>query len=236
MAVRQWMSRAFGLVGLTALATGCADDGVSLHSICPVPPEISDNACTWDPSSMLCVADGVLNVGAASNYRLNLKVESGLKSRKRDVPLLGETNGLQITRAKVELTFSNGSIIDFTPVPINATTTLPELANPYMVTASSYVAPGGNAIVPVTILGADYVARLKLAIGTSQIVANVKLYGRTSGSQDVESDEFSWPIRLINASPLTANRQCSPGIPYCQGSLGQDGFALACSDSTSSAN
>jgi hypothetical protein len=171
------------------------------------------------------VADGVLNLTAADNYRLNLKVESGLKSRSRDVPVLGETNGMQITRAKVELRDLSGRAFNFSN----------GLENPYWVSASSYVNPGGFAVVPVTIIGPLYVEQLRAA-PDAQIVAGVTIHGKTNGQEEVESDEFSWPIRLIKASPLQIDRVCIPGIPFCLGSLGQDGFAQACKDSASSSN
>jgi hypothetical protein len=243
MAARQWMSRALGVIGLATLATGCSDDGVSLHAICPIPPEVSDDSCTWDPGSNLCVADGVLNLGAADYYRLNLKVESGLKARMRDVPVLAETNGLQIQRAKVEIRLPSGEVLGF-PARIKPITdaegnqigelNLPALENPYWVTASGYVDPQGMAVVPITVIGGDFVRRFSEEAQLAQVVVAVQLHGKTSGQEDIESDEFVWPIRLIKASPLELAGECTPGIGYCLGSLGQDGFALACKDSATS--
>lgn len=231
MAARQWMSRA--LIGLAAFATACTDDGVSLHTICPIVPDITDNACIWDPGSNLCVADGVLNLDAADYYRLNLKVESGLKSRMRDVPPLGETNGLQITKAWVELRIPSGDTINFEWADNTGTH---KLDNPFWVSASGYLDPMGSVVVPVTIISKEYVERFQASTALLQIVATVKLHGKTSGQEEVDSDEFSWPIRLIRADPLQVNNECIPGISYCLGSLGQDGFALACKDSASSSN
>ncbi|MET0282913.1 MAG: hypothetical protein ABW352_00525 [Polyangiales bacterium] len=242
MAARQWMARALGVIGFAALATGCTDDGVSLHAICPIPPEVSDDSCTWDPGSNLCVADGVLNLSAADYYRLNLKVESGLKARMRDVPPLAETNGLQIQRARVELRLPSGERWGFPAQPETYTDvdgmekmrTLPALENPYWVSASGFVDPGGNAVVPITVIAKDYVDRFAKNPSVSQIVVAVTLHGKTSGTEEIESDEFIWPVRLIKANPLQIANECIPGIGYCLGSLGQDGFALACKDSASS--
>jgi hypothetical protein len=219
MAARQGMSVALGVIGLAALATGCTDDGVSLHAICPIPPEIEDDACVFDPSSEACVGEGVLNLLSATSYRLNLKVESGLKPRMRDVPVLAEPNGVQITDAEVELRIFNGDVIDF----VNDA-----LPNPYPVAASGYADPEGLAAVTLSIIGKDYIDFLATR-SLTQIVAAVKLHGITNGHQEVESNEFNWPIRLIKRSPLLSNNQCYRG-EFCADSLGQDGFAEICSD------
>jgi hypothetical protein len=224
MAARQWMSRALAMIGLAALATGCTDDGVSLHAICPIPPEIEDNACIYDPGSDLCVAEGVLNTLGATSYRLNLKVESGLKSRMREVPVLAETNGVQITDAEVELRVFNGDVISFEDL-VNPMNSLP---NPYPVSASGYADPQGLAVVAIAIIGNDYIARLRNS-GLRQIVASVKLHGVTNGAEDVESGEFNWPIRLIQVNPSAVGGECV-SIGFCVSSFGQDGFAQACSD------
>jgi hypothetical protein len=227
MAARLWMSGALGVIGLAALATGCTDDGVSLHAICPVPPDIEDNACIWDPSSEICVAEGVLNTLSATSYRLNLKVQSGLKSRMRDVPVLAEPNGIQITDAEVELRVFDGDIINFPEEPLPDGSKLPKLANPYRVAASGYADPQGLATAIITIMGKEYIDRLNGKV--KQIVAVVTVHGITNGSEDVESGEFNWPIRLIQASPLSVNGECY-SASFCLGSLGQDGFAQVCSD------
>jgi hypothetical protein len=223
MAVRQWMSRALGLIGLTALATACTDDGVSLHTICPIPPDVSEDGCTWDSGSTLCVAEGVLNLhpDVATQYRLNLKVESGLTARARDVPPLGETNGLQITHAKVEIRNPDGKIIEFRWTDDQGK--VHTLDNPFSVSASGYLAPRGTAIVPVVAVGPEYIEWLRTVdkLTLPQIAVAVQLHGTTAGSQEVESDEFSWPITLIDTA-------CIAGIKSCASTAGQDGFALAC--------
>jgi hypothetical protein len=219
MAARQRMSVALGVIGLAALATGCTDDGVSLHAICPIPPEIEEDACIFDPSSDVCVGEGVLNVSSATSYGMNLKVESGLKPRMRDVPVLAEPNGVQITQAEVELRVFNGDVIDFND---------DKLPNPYLVAASGYADPQGLAAVTVTIIGREYVDFFRDK-SLTQIVAAVKLHGITNGHEEVESGEFNWPIRLIKRSPLRSNNECYVG-EFCANSLGQDGFAELCSD------
>ncbi|HEX5658917.1 MAG TPA: hypothetical protein VFX59_17100 [Polyangiales bacterium] len=232
MAVRQRMSRALGVIGLTALAAGCADDGVSLHAVCPIAPELTEGACVYDPGSDVCVGDGVLNVAAASSYRLNLKVESGLKSRMRDVPLLAETNGMQITSAEVELRVPSGGVINLPETKIGDVV-YPRLDNPLRVSATGYLDPQGSVVVPVVIFGSEYVRRFAAATNLSQIVAAVTLHGKTNGDEEVESGEFNWPIRLITANPAQVGGECQE-TSYCASSFGQDSFAQACRDSNAS--
>src|SRR4051812_15646358 len=101
MAVRSFRSLAFctSVFGALALAQGCADDGVSLHVICPVPPTIADMACTYDAASTLCQLAGVINLASTGTYAAELKVQSGLRARARDVPPQGEPNGVQLHSA-----------------------------------------------------------------------------------------------------------------------------------------
>jgi hypothetical protein len=229
MAARQWMSLALGWIGLAASATGCTDDGVSLHVICPIPPAISDDACTWDPGSDLCVAEGVMNLTTATTYRLSLRVQSGLKARMRDIPVVAEPNGMYIDRARVELRVPDGAVIRGLKRK-NSDGTFTDVPNPYSVSASGYVAPAGNAIVGVTVLGPEQTAALSSG-ALQQVVVAVKLHGKTNGQEDVDSSEFLWPIDLIKASPYEADRQCVSGRAFC--TLGQDEGAYVCIDGSS---
>ncbi|HEY6879715.1 MAG TPA: hypothetical protein VI299_16925 [Polyangiales bacterium] len=221
------MSRALWVSGLVALgvATGCVDDGVSLHIICAAAPTISDNGCKWEANGEACVADGVVNIAAADSYRLNLIGESGLKPRARDVPPQAEPNGMQITGAKVEIRLPDGSPLGFPAIPDAGLEGGTE--NPFSVAASGYVLPGGKVVVPVTVLPGRYLAALGVR-GVKQFLVAVQLVGKTNGNQTVESGEFIWPVRMIKQSPHEVDGECIPGVTVCLSSIGQDGFAQAC--------
>jgi hypothetical protein len=218
MAVRHLRTRVLSGIAVAALAGGCADDGVSLHVVCPIPPTIEEGGCTWDPASNVCVAQGVLNVRSAASYRLNLRVDSGLKARARDVPVVAEPNGAQVTRARVEVRTPGGGLLQFAGV-----------ANPFDATATGYVQPAGRAIVSSTVIPTAVVQALDAAGDgmPSEIVLAVQLHGKTDGDQEVESGEFLWPLRLVRINPVRASNECLP-VDSCASAFGQDGFAAAC--------
>lgn len=223
--------RGLWVIAYVALAasgafTGCADDGVSLHVICPIVPEIEDNQCTYDPESDTCVLEGVMNVQATTSYSQVLRVESGLKPRARDVPPQSETNGIQVESARVELLDVAGRRINFALAGVSGTP-----PNPFSVTATGYVAPGGFAVVGLDMILPAYWERLRNADGSlrfSKVVAAVTLRGDTSGSVTVEAGEYLWPIRLISVDPSPSGNACVTGVDICVGSFGQDSFAVAC--------
>lgn len=214
-------ARFVGALVVLGSAPGCTDDGVSLHVICPIFPEISDNACKYEPDSEACVAEGVMNVQSTDTYRLNLSVESGLKPRTRDVPPRGESSGIQLLSAKVELRFPSGDRINFDD---------PRVPNPYEVPAAGYIEPGGRAATSIVAIDPTHAARLKTnSVGfppvIPQVVVALKLKGKTNGDTSVESGEYSWPIRLVSIDPRGTSCQA---MDYCVQSFGQDGFASAC--------
>lgn len=214
--------------GVSALicAAGCADDGVSLHAICPIFPELDEDQCTYDPEGGDCLTEGVVNLASATSYRLYLRVESGLTARARQIPPQGEPNGMQITGAEIELRDASGARLLFKNVT-RGNESIP-VPNPYDVVASGYIAPSAVGVVVLPAVDTDHLNQFLSASGPvlSQIVVSVKLKGRTSGGSAVEGGEFTWPLRLISVDPRAGNG-CRD-IGYCSDSFGQDQFAEAC--------
>lgn len=210
-------SALFALGGVGA----CTDDGVSLHVICPIFPEIEDNGCVYNADSELCVLEGVMNLALTQEYKQRLRVESGLKAREREVPPLGETNGIQVRSAKVEVRLPSGGLIKFVSPEPNVAPP----PNPFRVVATGYVPPGGNGVVALTLLTPAHAAGLR-SLGSmlpSQIVIGVEIEGKTSGDVTVSAGEYAWPVRLID----TVGGRCAE-IDVCDSLVGQDGFANVC--------
>lgn len=214
-------ARSFGLLARCASAlislagwSACADDGVSLHVICPIFPEIEDGVCTYEAAGDACVHEGLMNLALTEVYKQSFRVESGLKPRERTVPPRGETNGIQIRSALVDVRLPSGE----RPPPEG-------FPNPFRVVTSGYIAPEAMGIVSVELLTPQHYDGLLdlLGDGYSQIVIRVEIEGIASGGQDIKAGEYAWPVRLLNVSPPP----CAP-IPYCSSSKGQDQFALAC--------
>lgn len=204
-------------------AQGCTDDGVSLHVICPIFPELEDNVCTYDPSGEGCLLDGLLNLAAPDpSYRMSLRVESGLKARAREVPPMGEPNGIQLRSAEVELRLPSGERLGFDN----------GVGNPFEVVASGYIPPEGLGAITFVSLRPEHAAQLILpdaqpSARYPQIVVAVKLKGKTNGDQEVIAGEYAWPVRLMYSSLQPADNLCQ-NIDYCEASLGQDLYARAC--------
>ncbi len=207
------------LCALTSVV-GCAEDGVSLHVICPISPEIEDGKCVFDPSAEVCEYKGVMNLAAAAQYDTSLKVESGLKPRASEVPPRTEPNRLSLTGGEVELRKSDGARLD-----------IPGLDNPYEFDGAGTVGPGGRGAMSVTLIPQQYADRLREnVLGAEplpQIVAAVKVRGITDGGEDVESGEWLWPIRLLYESPVQGEASCQV-MDLCSGLGGLDSFANAC--------
>jgi len=232
MAARSFRDLAHVASGLLALlgAAGCVDDGVSLHVICPIFPEIEEDACTYDAQGEECLLEGVVNLAAGTGYQMNLRVESGLTARERQVPPQGEPNGMQITGASVELRDASGARLKFAPVREGDRDV--EVPNPYSVVATGYIAPGSFGAVTVPAIDARHLSQFiagapPAAPKLSQIVVAVKLKGKTSGDTSIDGGEYTWPVRLVNLDTRAAQKQCRP-IGYCSGSFGQDLYAEAC--------
>ncbi|MEY4510668.1 MAG: hypothetical protein RLZZ450_2790 [Pseudomonadota bacterium] len=195
-----------------------------MHVICSIFPDVDENGCTWSADGELCVAEGVLNVRSAANYRMALRVESGLKARSRDVPPQGEPNGVQITSATVELRTSDGARLGLAST----------IDNPYDALATGYLPPNGVNFTTIVVIPNEIVDRLKTAsdprtgVLISQIVAAIKLKGVTNGGLKVESSDFLWPIRLSRTSPAKGENECVEYENSCTALIGQDGFANIC--------
>lgn len=216
---REIAALAGALVAFASIS-GCADDGASLHVVCPISAEIDGDKCTFDPESGECVLLGVMNLAAASQYDTALRVESGLKPRSSDVPPRAEPNRLSLRGGTVELRKANGSRLD-----------IAGLDNPYPFTGTGSVDPGGQGFTSVTLIPKEYADRLRENVlgadPLSQIIVAVKVRGITDGGQRVESNEWTWPVRLMFQSPVAGEGGCLK-IGYCLGMEGVDDFAQAC--------
>lgn len=227
------MARGYEMFASCALAlgaqaaVGCTDDGVTMHVVCTIPPAVEEGRCTFDSSSETCVLSGVMNLLATQSYTQYVAVESGLKPRVREVPPQSETNGAQVTGARVEIRTAAGERIrDLSYLDADGVTSI-SVPNPFNVVATGYIEPGGRTAVGVLMITPQHALALA-GRGLEQVVAAVQLLGKTDGEVEVESGEFSWPIRLISVSPRRADNQCVVTEELCGSMLGQDGFALAC--------
>jgi hypothetical protein len=218
-------ARACALTAPLAWA-GCTDDSVTLTVECPIVPESDDVGCTYNPTGD-CLLDGELNVATQGNYYHQVfRVSSALKPRESDIPVMGEVNNVRITEFEVTVLDTSGGKIDFQDE---------RLPNPFRIATSGFIPVGGVGIAGGELLPAPYVTKIaaneagQMPLG--QVIAAVKVRGKTQGEVDVEAGEYRWPIRLYQFNVARGSTTCE----IFDGAIcnfGQDGFVNACIDQT----
>lgn len=216
-----------GLWGVVAAASlssaACTDDGVALHIECNSLPEVSEEGCAWTADGQECTVDGRMNLRGATSYYAAFRVRSGLKGRNSTSPPRAEPNGIQMQEAEVELRTPDGRVLGFPG----------GLPNPYTLVSSGYVPPSSPGLLTLELVPPAYVDGLRVlegdpATAVGQLIAGIKVRGKTDGQVDVETSTFDWPIRLVSKSPVLEDGECIPVESFCLTLAGVDAFADAC--------
>jgi len=214
----------WGVVAAASLsASACTDDGVSLHIECNASPDVSDTGCTWAADGE-CTVDGRMNLRGATSYYAAFRVASALKSRKSTSPPRSEPNGIQLREAEVELRSPDGRRIGFPN----------GLPNPYTLVSSGYVPPESTGLIQLELVPPAYVDGLRVleqdastAIG--QLIASIKVRGKTDGQVEIQTAAFDWPIRLVSKSPIAEDGECFVSEDgFCTTLAGVDAFSETC--------
>jgi hypothetical protein len=225
MARRMSTMLAAGAVALATpfASTSCVDDSVSIRVECSIKPEADDTGCAFDPGGT-CLLEGRLNIASAVYYHGAVRVTNALKSRASDVPVQGETNGIQITEFEIEVLNTAGGRLAFKNLP-----------NPFRIATSGFIPVGGAGIGSGDFLPTAYVKQLATqemgANMLGQIIVSLIVRGKTQGDVDVETAPWHWPIRLFNLPPTPPKCQLFDSA-VCN--TGQDDYVNACSDQTQS--
>ncbi len=204
---------------------GCVNDNVSIFIEGVIPPMKEDDGCTWDPSTTsVLLSPGLFNVeadlilGTAAPYTTVLAVNSQLQPRGGSGR--SETNGVQVERAEVTIRSLSGDAIDFGGLP-----------NPFSIPTTGYIPPSsdptqpGESAVSVVAIPGDYAIRLAAMrdgggnLLFTQVLASIRLVGKTLGHIDIETGEWDWPITLCDGLCLfqcataddTRSFSCLPG-------------------------
>lgn len=201
----------------------CVEDGASIHVICPIVPELEEDRCMYDPANA-CELAGAINLETVADYRVGLRIDSGLKARGSDVPPRAETNRVALTSAKVEIRRTNGARL-----------VMPGLKNPYEVVGAGSVPPGGSGIMSVGLIPFEYLQQLRENAASEdplhQIVLSVRVRGITDGDVEVESGEWSWPVQLFALSPIEKDQECVRMGSVCDPGINSAGAACQfCTD------
>ena len=140
----------------------------------------------------------------ANPYVVNLLVNSFL--RPNADPMLGraEPNILQLHSAEVKLMDARRRTIAFTREE-------EALPNPFLVTTNNSLPPASGSqpstgVAAVEVIPVDYAAQLNspMFVG-AQIMAEIQIFGTTTGDVDVEFKPFTYPIEI-----------CDGCLTFCQ--------------------
>jgi hypothetical protein len=173
------LSAALLLTGAGALGSGCVDNDSSFFIYGVM--DINRSECVARPdASAVLLAYGQLDRLFANGYEAVILVGSHLTQRGSREKLRTETSRLNITGAHVTLYGTNGAAIEIDSAATG-------LVNPANGTDPGLAAVFARLVRPEDMddLGPD-----------GQIIARVKILGTTLGGQDIESDEFDFPIGL----------------------------------------
>jgi hypothetical protein len=184
---------------------------------CMVRPT-GDCAVKADPSQPFHTS-GTVDAAFGGAYYCSLLVGNQLVPRADPNRAVSETARIEIYEAKVSildesgtsiLSRNDGSTAEYT-VPLNG------FVDPGNASTPGYGLVDVEMVDPVTI--ADYGKKLKPG-ATQQLVASVVLHGRTLGGNELESDEWTFPITvcngcLCNQGPCQTNASDMPGPLAC---------------------
>ncbi len=198
-----------------ALAPGCAHNDQSFfidHVIAP-PIRQPGIACVFDASrTSAALFSGAVDASLAKSYQAVLTVVNQLVPKARAEELRLETARIQVSGATVRVTQADGTLLDeytnlttgtIDPNLVSGAVEVVAISPRVMDAFRGKVAPGPNA---------DALRKLRLCDrNSSQIItSNIKVFGRTHGGQDVESNEFVFPISVCRG--CLVDFTCAPGV------------------------
>jgi hypothetical protein len=204
------MGRALRFLALLAFSflSACAPEGPSAFVTFNVPP---DSSCTVSPDAMggVFLPNGLYDISPGGNglgdtcespYYVNLLVNSYLRSNRDEDLGRAEPNILQIHSAEVRLMDVAKRTILFDRVS-------PALPNPFLVTTNNSLAPSqgdspSTGIASVEAIPLPYAEQLDSFTG-SQILAEIQIFGTTTGDVDVDFKPFIYPIEICDGCLTT---------------------------------
>lgn len=200
VAMRHALPRVFVLLFALALSA-CAPEGPTAFVTFNVEP---DQSCTTSPDiganrfipiGLFDVSDGAKanTTGCRDSYVLNLLVNSYLRSNSDETLGRAEPNILQINSAEVRL-----MALDRRTIVFNRGDQV--LPNPFLVTTNNSLEPANGdtatkGIAAVEAIPIAYAQQLEGFDG-KQILAEVQIFGTTTGDTDIDFKPFVYPINI----------------------------------------
>lgn len=192
------------------IAPACAhnDESVVIQGVL-LPPEVTDTgSCIFDPGSTTQLFSGNMDVAVAKSYQLVVKVENNIQARASGDKVRAESNSILLTGATVKLTRPTGETVDEFTNLASATIKPAQTISP---------TAGVMEVVAVSPKAAGILHdELKRRDSTTVVIANIKVFGRTLGGIDVESNEYPFPITVCRGCKIDFG--CAPtGATTCNG-------------------
>ena len=179
------------------------------------PPESSNGRCTYEPQPTgPFLSAGVLDVAFASTYQAPLLVGNQM------VPRADLTQG-RVETSRVQL---EGTVVRLTDVNGNVVTTFTNYATGAVDPASGTQPSFGVIIATLVDQATAASLRQQLAPRESRrFLANVAVFGRTTGAQGVETAEYQYPLSVCLGCLVTfppdsvdpVRAQLENGRPNC---------------------
>jgi hypothetical protein len=205
------MKRAWGplLASLALLAGGSAVFGACVHDDSTIfvhdalAPKFAQmgSICTWTPDPMQAfVSSGVLDVALRQTYEGGFLVGNQMVPQVNSNQLQTETSFVTIQGAVVRVTDRRGVVVGMPFTRLTAATIPPSSGGvpgfaPIFVTVVDQLALQGSPEVQQLMAGLG---------GSVRLVSYVRFFGKTTGGQSVESNEFEFPVDVCSGC-LVAN-------------------------------
>jgi hypothetical protein len=220
-----------GLLGSLVLSAGCADN----ENMLVIQGVMTADApeCVYTPSANAQVLlNGVLDVGFGGYYDAVLLVSNQLMNTGAKARLRAEASNVSVSNAEVRLL-------------INGDQQMPV----YSVPATGFVPVGNGQDSGYGAIAVQVMPGITVPSGTDYVIAEIRLQGRTSGGDDIESNLFRFQIYVVDSSSghgLVAYTEFDNGVGICnpdtcssgggvttqQCAFGQDG-PISCCDCAS---
>lgn len=183
------LHKVIALVGtaLTGLCA-CAENDVSLFVAGVLAAEAPECAYKADPSAEVLLG-GVMDVGFTRTYSAVVLVANQLSPRGDKEQLRSETMGFQVRGGEVRLMDSTGGLLKEFSTPGSGFST-PSASN-----------TPGFGITKLTLVPADVGADLASRVapgGRRTIVAEIRVFGTTSGGAELTSGSHSFDIEVCH--------------------------------------
>jgi len=212
---------------LLGTGQGCADSDNTIfvrHAI--APPAVTQGTCIYTGDiSQPYISQGVMDLALTDEYSPWLLVGNQLQNRKNPSEIRVDTGTVAIEGVVTTVRDPSGAVVhEFTSLrsgSVEAST-----GNDVIYSAVEAVAidAATTAIVRDDVKARGAAGRL--------VIAGMKVFGTTLGGTAVETQEFSFPVKLcygcLIAFPSDADDPAQPGVDCLGTTPAGDGSAAAC--------